>query len=223
MLGFFFFFFLELPCFLYDPMDIGNLMSGCSAFSKSSLNTCNFSFHILLKPGLNKFEHYFASMWDEWNCVVVWTLFGIAFWGDWHGNWPFLLQDAEIGGCALIFSFENSKFATRCWKTIDRRMLDPTKTRYVMSMAKEKSQHNSRRGKIIFRIKPYTHQKHSEGSNKTLCTLGPRDCTEAESDSPLSVWVSPEEAWFISDTRSLAAADLGHALCIISPLGRGRH
>jgi len=54
--------FLELSCFFYDPVDVGNLISGSSAFSKSSLNTWKFSVHILLKSGLENFEHYFASM-----------------------------------------------------------------------------------------------------------------------------------------------------------------
>ena len=54
--------FLELSCFFYDPTGVGNLISGSSAFSKSSLNTWKFSFHILLKPSLENFEHYFASM-----------------------------------------------------------------------------------------------------------------------------------------------------------------
>ena len=54
--------FLELSCFLDDAMDVGNLISGSSAFSKSSLNICKFTVHILLKPGLENFEHYFTSM-----------------------------------------------------------------------------------------------------------------------------------------------------------------
>ena len=54
--------FLELSCFLNDPVDVGNLISGSSAFSKSSLNMWKFSVHVLLKPGLQKFEHYFASV-----------------------------------------------------------------------------------------------------------------------------------------------------------------
>ena len=54
--------FLELSCFIDDPVDVGNLISGSSAFSKSSLNTWKFSLHILLKPGLENFEYYFASM-----------------------------------------------------------------------------------------------------------------------------------------------------------------
>ena len=52
--------FLELSCFFYDPMDVGNLISGSSAFSKSSLNI--FLVHVLWKPGLENFEHYFTSV-----------------------------------------------------------------------------------------------------------------------------------------------------------------
>ena len=54
--------FLELSCFFYDPADVGNLISGSSAFSKSSLNICTFMGHGLLKPGLENFEHYFTSV-----------------------------------------------------------------------------------------------------------------------------------------------------------------
>ena len=54
--------FLELSCFFSDPMDVGNLISGSSAFSKTSLNVWKFTVHILLKPGLENFEHYFASV-----------------------------------------------------------------------------------------------------------------------------------------------------------------
>ena len=56
--------FLELSCFFYDPTDVGNLISGSSAFSKSSLNIWKFMVHILLKFDLENFEHYFASVWD---------------------------------------------------------------------------------------------------------------------------------------------------------------
>ena len=54
--------FLELPCFFDDPVDIGNLISGFSAFSKTSLNIWKFSVYVLLKPGLDNFEYYFTSM-----------------------------------------------------------------------------------------------------------------------------------------------------------------
>ena len=54
--------FLELSCFFDDPVDVGNLISGSSAFTKSNLNIWKFTVHVLLKPGLENFEHYFASM-----------------------------------------------------------------------------------------------------------------------------------------------------------------
>ena len=81
--------FLEPSCFLDDPADDGNLISGSSAFSKTSLNIREFTVHVLLKSGLENFEHYFTSMWDERNCAVVWAFFCIAFLWDWNENWPF--------------------------------------------------------------------------------------------------------------------------------------
>ena len=63
--------FLELSCFFNDPADVGNSISGSSAFSKTSLNIWTFTVHVLLKPGLKNFKHYFASMWDECNCAVT--------------------------------------------------------------------------------------------------------------------------------------------------------
>ena len=62
---------LELSCFSNDPMDAGNLISGSSAFSKTSLNIWKFLVHVLLKPRLENIEYYFASMWDEYNCALV--------------------------------------------------------------------------------------------------------------------------------------------------------
>ena len=70
-------------------MDVDNLISGSSAFAKSSLNIWKFMVHILLKPGLENLEHYIASLGDEYNCAVVWTFFGIAFLWDGNENWPF--------------------------------------------------------------------------------------------------------------------------------------
>ena len=94
-------FFWNSLAFLNYPMDVGNLISGSSAFSKSSLNIWKFSLHILLKPGLENFEHYFASMWDECNCVLVQTLFVIALLWDWNENWPFPVH------CGHCWSFPN--------------------------------------------------------------------------------------------------------------------
>ena len=81
--------FLELSCFFDDPVDVGNLISGSPTFYKTSLNIWKFTVHVLLKPGLENFEHYFASAWDECNCGVVWAFFGVAFLWDWNENWPF--------------------------------------------------------------------------------------------------------------------------------------
>ena len=81
--------FLELSCFFHDPADVGNLISGSSASSKTSLNIWKFTVHVLLKPGLENFKHFFSSMWDECNYVVAWAFLGIAFLWDWNENWHF--------------------------------------------------------------------------------------------------------------------------------------
>ena len=66
--------FLELSCFFRNSADVGNLISSSSAFSKTSLNIWKFMVHVLLKYGLENFEHYFASVWDEIAlvCAIVW-------------------------------------------------------------------------------------------------------------------------------------------------------
>ena len=92
--------FLELCCFFYDPVDVGNLISGSCAFSKFSLNIWKFIIHVLLKPGLENFEHYFTSMWDECNCAVVCAFFGITSVWDWNEIWPFPVL-------CLLLSFPN--------------------------------------------------------------------------------------------------------------------
>ena len=62
--------FLELSCFFDDPVDVDNLISGSSAFSKTSLNIWKFTVHILLKPGLKNFEHYFTSVFEM--SAIMW-------------------------------------------------------------------------------------------------------------------------------------------------------
>ena len=88
--------------FFNDPTDVGNLISGSSSFSKPSLNIWKFTVHILLKPGLENFEHYVDSMWDECKCVIVWAFFGISFLWDWNEKLTFSSPVATV---------EYSKFA----------------------------------------------------------------------------------------------------------------
>ena len=73
--------FLEFSRFFDDPMDVGTLISGSSALSKSSLYVWKFLVHTLLKPGLENFEHYFVSLWDECNCIVIWAFLTLCFFG----------------------------------------------------------------------------------------------------------------------------------------------
>ena len=63
--------FLELSSFFNDPTDVGNLICGSFAFSKANLNIWKFTVHVLLKPGLENFEHYFTSEGEECNCAIV--------------------------------------------------------------------------------------------------------------------------------------------------------
>ena len=89
--------FLEFPCFLYDPENVDNLISGSTAFSKCRLNIWKFSIHIMLKTSLNDFEHNISSMGDECNWLVYWTFFGIALLGNWDEDWSFLVLWPLLG------------------------------------------------------------------------------------------------------------------------------
>ena len=105
-------FFLELPCFLHDPMNVGNLIS-----LKTSLDMWKFLAHVLLKPILKDFEHNLAIMWNESNSVVVWTFFGIDLLWDWNENWNFPVCDHcwvfQICGHTECNTFSASSF--RIW------------------------------------------------------------------------------------------------------------
>ena len=82
---------LEFSCFFYDPTDVGNFMSGSSAFPKSPVNIWMFLVHVPLEPSLENFEHYFTSVWDECNCAVVWTLWYCLSLGlEWKLTFPVL-------------------------------------------------------------------------------------------------------------------------------------
>ena len=98
--------FLELFCFFDDPVDIGNLISGSSAFSKTSLNIWKFSVHVLLKPGLENFEHYFTSVWDECNwCSSLSNLYHCLSLGlEWKLTFSSPVATAEFSKFAGILS-----------------------------------------------------------------------------------------------------------------------
>ena len=101
--------FLECSCFFYDPMDVGNLMSASSVFSKSKLNIWKFLVHVLKKPMLENFEHSFASMWNECHCVVGCTFFGIALLWDWMmktGKLRDWMKTDHFQSCGLCWVFQ---------------------------------------------------------------------------------------------------------------------
>ena len=93
--------FLEFSCFFYDLMDVGNLISGSSAFSKTSLNIRKFTVHVFLKPGLENFEHNFTSMWDE--CIVQRFELSVAL--------PFFGIGMKTDFSSPVATAEFSKFA----------------------------------------------------------------------------------------------------------------
>ena len=84
---------------LFLWIEVSNLISGFSAFSKSNLNIWKFSVQVLLKPCLENFEHYFASVWDECNCALVWTFFGMAFLGPLQIFYPHIRSHLK---CSFI-------------------------------------------------------------------------------------------------------------------------
>ena len=81
--------YVEFPWFFYDPVYVGSLSSGSSPFSKSRLYIWKFLVHILLKPGLKYFERNLFGVWNECNCMAIWTMFGMPFLCKWNGNGPF--------------------------------------------------------------------------------------------------------------------------------------
>ena len=86
-------------------MNVGDLISWSSAFSKSSLHIWKFLVYVLLMPSLEDLGHYLASMWNECNCAVVWTFFRIVLLWDWNENWPFpILWPAEFSKFTGILS-----------------------------------------------------------------------------------------------------------------------
>ena len=97
--------FLELSCFSYDPADVGNLISGSSAFSKTSMNIWKFTIHALLKPGLENFEHYFTRMWWVQLCSslnILWHCLSLGL--EWKLTFSNPVATAEFSKFAGILS-----------------------------------------------------------------------------------------------------------------------
>ena len=118
-------------------MDISNMISGSSAFSKTSLNIWKFMVHRLLKPGLENFEHYFASVWDECNCVVVWVFFGIAFLWDWN--------ELTFSSPVSIAEFSHFAGIGECWiyqKMLPHIQRQRRKPRKMLGVAKPRLESN---------------------------------------------------------------------------------
>ena len=104
--------FLELSCFFDDPADVGNLISGSSAFSQSSLNIWKFVVHILLNPGLQNFKHYFTSVWDEYNCggslSILWHCLSLGL--EWKLTFSGPVAAAEFSKFAGLLYFHSIIF-----------------------------------------------------------------------------------------------------------------
>ena len=95
--------FLEFPCFLYDQTNIGNLISDSSGLTQ----LIYLEVHILLKPSLKDFEHNFTSTWNEHNCMVDWTFFGIALLWDWSENC--MGSPLFLTNCTWIYNYHKIK------------------------------------------------------------------------------------------------------------------
>ena len=98
--------FLELPCFFNDPADVGKLISGSSALSKTSLNIWKFTIHVLLKPDLGNFEHYFTGMWGECSQCgslnILWHCLSLGL--EWKHSFSSPVATAEFSKFAVILS-----------------------------------------------------------------------------------------------------------------------
>ena len=110
--------FLEFSCFFFDPTDVGSLISGSSAFSKSSLNIWKFSIHVLLKASLGKFQHYFARVWDECNCAGMWTFLALPFFG----------LERKLTSPSPLATAQSSKFVGILIATLKQHHLLPFET-----------------------------------------------------------------------------------------------
>ena len=111
--------FLEFSCFFCIPMDVGNLISGSSAFTKSSFYIWKFSVHILLKPSLKDLKNYLASMLSEHNYIAVWTFFAITLLWDYHASIIFLNVNSISG------PISKSQNVNILWMFVDNLLRKP--------------------------------------------------------------------------------------------------
>ena len=161
-------FFWNIYCFFNDPVDVGNLISGSSAFSKTSLNIRKFTVHILLKPGLENFKHYFTSVWKQCNCMVVWALFGIAFLWDWNENWLF----QSCGHCwvfQICWHIECSTFTAssfRIWNSLTEISSSPLAL-FVVILPKAHLTSHSR----MSELGEWSHHRDYLGHEDLFCTV----------------------------------------------------
>ena len=100
--------------------------------------------HVLLRPGLENFEHYFTSVWDECNCAVVWAFFGIAFLWDWNENW--LLSSFHMLARLCSKSFKLGFCNT--WIEINKLGLEKTEIKLPTFTGSQRKQGNSRKASI---------------------------------------------------------------------------
>ena len=148
--------FLELSCFFHDPANVGNLISGSSLFPKTSLNIRKFMVHILLKPGLENFEHYFTSVWDESNCALLQhnipKFFDFSHCEDCFPNSSSFLsfsssapEHASPGTPRLISHFSLTGCMKKKWGFIWFR--DKRRNRNRISLARQNHNHLTRRAR----------------------------------------------------------------------------
>ena len=168
--------FFWLSCFFSDRADVGHLISGSSAFSRTCLNIWKFMVHILLKPGLESIEHYFTSVWDGCNCAVVWAFFAIAFLWDGNENWPFPVLRPLLSFPNLlaywVSAFTASSF--RIWNSSTGISSPPLALLVVMLSKAYLTSHSKMSGSRLV-ITP-SWLSGSWRSLVTLITLGPQPC-----------------------------------------------
>ena len=107
--------FLEFLCFHCDPVDVGNLISGSSAFSKPNLNMWRILIHIMMKPSLKDFEHNLTCMRKGCNCLVAWTFFSTSLLGNCDENWAFPVLWPLLGFPNLLTCWMQHLVASSFW------------------------------------------------------------------------------------------------------------